>query len=520
MRGKGVSYHAQIRGGCSFTGSIVDSGVRRVRWVARQWLVRDSVAFITIAVVALFAAHAISSVSTQTQEAIQQTLTLLAAAGVVVAGIVLSFAARLEGDAPALRIASGLLVYGVAVLPVGVVPAEQAGRIWLLVAMLCLSAAVGLFAVALLRRGEPIYAWPAAAAAVALSLLYSASAGLWPVLLPSEAQFEIAYWTVLASWVLVAVALLIRGVRQHNVLLRRVGLGSAVIVAAHLSRLGPDIAGEPILAGSGVRLLGVVVVLGGVAPYTVAKLGRQRERDRAAATELEASRAAEREAAERRHEMRNAIVGLSGAARLLADGTADAELTEAMRAELDRLRVLLDGPQEDVLPDRGGGYSVRPVLRSLVMLHRSGGADIDLDVPADLRAAGSGLALSQAVVNLLVNCARHAAGSPVRVAARAIPAGLRIEVSDRGPGTAAGTGLLATDNGRRCSSVEGSGLGLSISRELIRAQGGDLWLESNVDGTPGCTAVITLPSPALEPVAIQPIPIQQARSCQIRLEAG
>ena len=73
---------------------------------------------------------------------------------------------------------------------------------------------------------------------------------------------------------------------------------------------------------------------------------------------------------------------------------------------------------------------------------------------------------------------------------------ITISVADDGPG------ISATDQGRvfdrffradavRGSSVHGSGLGLSISRDIARAHGGELLLSESPDG--GLRATIKLP---------------------------
>lgn len=72
---------------------------------------------------------------------------------------------------------------------------------------------------------------------------------------------------------------------------------------------------------------------------------------------------------------------------------------------------------------------------------------------------------------------------------------LFLEVADRGKGVAPGAGeqvfqrLVTLEDSR--SSGEGSGLGLSIARELARRMGGDIDLES----VPGLRTVFTVRLP-------------------------
>jgi signal transduction histidine kinase/ActR/RegA family two-component response regulator len=111
----------------------------------------------------------------------------------------------------------------------------------------------------------------------------------------------------------------------------------------------------------------------------------------------------------------------------------------------------------------------------------------------------------QVLINLLSNAVKYnRPGGHVRVSA--IPApdgrGLRVEVADTGPGIAAETlprlftpfDRLGAEN----TPVEGSGIGLALSKRLIEAQGGRLGVQS-VEGE-GSTFWIDLP------VAAPPMP--------------
>jgi signal transduction histidine kinase len=92
--------------------------------------------------------------------------------------------------------------------------------------------------------------------------------------------------------------------------------------------------------------------------------------------------------------------------------------------------------------------------------------------------------------------------------ARARGANVAIEVEDSCGGIPEGTGDLFQPFGeRRATNRTGLGLGLSIARRAVRAQGGDI----EVRNTPGkgCTFVIEVPAaPALDvPSALaQPAP--------------
>jgi len=83
--------------------------------------------------------------------------------------------------------------------------------------------------------------------------------------------------------------------------------------------------------------------------------------------------------------------------------------------------------------------------------------------------------LTQALLNLLQNAARHARGEgPVRLRVRAEPTGWRFDVADQGGGLPPGEERLIFEPFRTGSTATGrTGLGLAIVRGIARAHGGD-----------------------------------------------
>ncbi|QQS04324.1 MAG: HAMP domain-containing histidine kinase [Fibrobacterota bacterium] len=104
-------------------------------------------------------------------------------------------------------------------------------------------------------------------------------------------------------------------------------------------------------------------------------------------------------------------------------------------------------------------------------------------------------ATSQILQNLLGNALKYAqTGKWVGISVEAAPGLWRIRVRDRGPGVPPRERERIFKPFHRLSNqitdgVAGTGIGLSIARELARAQGGDLVLES---GTGGCTFLWTV----------------------------
>lgn len=129
------------------------------------------------------------------------------------------------------------------------------------------------------------------------------------------------------------------------------------------------------------------------------------------------------------------------------------------------------------------------VLEEVAGAAKRAGANIALDVPAELSLKLRRNSVRRAVTNLVDNARRHAR----RVVLSAAPAGSRlvqIIVDDDGPGI--------PDDRRESvfrpfetDAAGGTGLGLTIARDIIRAHGGDILLEDSPLG--GLRARIRLP---------------------------
>jgi two-component system OmpR family sensor kinase len=475
--------------------------LRRRRWTD-NWLIRDSALLVPIVVVTVLCGIVLGAVPTAVQAQVQQVLTLLAVAGSVAAALTVSFAGRLDADPAALRIGSGLLVYGGLVLPITAAGfATSIGPVGQLLDLLALAGVTALFWLGLSRPGDPTLSWPAAAVAVAGSLAVVASTALAPGLVPGAVALALGTSGVATVLFAIGAALTVTGLRRRSVLLRRVGLGVGLLAVAHAGRgLVPLGITLPWPALTGLRPIAVAVILAGVLPHLRAALHRQRDRDLAAASALRAAEdagdAAERDAHDRDHELRNLVLGLSGAAALLTGDAGDAgddraELGAAVTAELERLTRMLD--RHATAGGEPGTFDVGRALATAVAMRRAAGATIDLDVPAGLRAAGSAETLVQVTTNLLINCARHAPGSAVRVSASGGAGGVLVGIRDHGPGIVPGREPSVLRRGGRSPVTGGRGLGLGISRDLMRAHGGDLRIGPAGDG-PGCLVVLEIPA--------------------------
>ncbi len=171
-------------------------------------------------------------------------------------------------------------------------------------------------------------------------------------------------------------------------------------------------------------------------------------------------------------------------ARLVDDLRALAQ-AEAGQLRLERERIEL----ADLL---------RGVAASFDLQAKSQGQELKLDLVADLPPIDADpQRVRQVVANLISNALRHApeAGHVV-VSAEALPTEVQVSVADDGPGIATEDLPRLFDRFWRGPQLraQGSGLGLTIARELVRAHGGRIWVES--EPGQGSTFFFTLPRPA------------------------
>ena len=106
-----------------------------------------------------------------------------------------------------------------------------------------------------------------------------------------------------------------------------------------------------------------------------------------------------------------------------------------------------------------------------------------VDIPEDLEVQGNANALRQIVLNLLDNGARYGPDrQTITVGAAARDGQVEFWVEDRGLGvpmaerTRVWDAFVRLDRDRE-SAVTGTGLGLTVVRELVQAQGGGCWIE-------------------------------------------
>lgn len=119
---------------------------------------------------------------------------------------------------------------------------------------------------------------------------------------------------------------------------------------------------------------------------------------------------------------------------------------------------------------------------------------IEVVETGEARVMANRVALSRALRNLLINAATHGVGGRVSVTGGATA---RITIADQGPGIAPDLidqvfePFFRADRARR-QAIPGAGLGLTISREIIRRAGGDITIANGLGG--GLIQVVELPA--------------------------
>lgn len=432
----------------------------------------------------------------------------LLAAGCGTAAVGLGHTAgRIAGNRRAAWLIPALALYCVVVVPTTTVPPGRTEEIItphpaLLVGCLAVATLL-LVAIRPPARSGLGAGWATAAVGALLTLATAGFAGM-PGLVPMPTSPAALNVAVLLGWWTVSAAVVIAGHRAGSAPLWRVGLGFGVIASAHLyrvGRVGP--VAEAGLVFSTLRLLGVVVVMLGMAQLLRRALNdvlgeRFAHQEEVRLAGIRAEHAA-RAAAEREHELRNGLTGLSGIAMLLDQGGQDDQDDEDGRsrarsaaiAELRRLTDLLD-----VRPSQpfAGLYCASEVVEELVALWRVADADLQAWIPPGLMAVGRSSVLAQALTNVLTNCARHAPGSPVGITAQQVGGMVIVQVRDEG---------RAHRTGADTGGVAGQGIGLRISRRLLRAEGGELRVHPVDPMRPGWTVSIELVAgPAEPPLAV------------------
>jgi two-component system osmolarity sensor histidine kinase EnvZ len=147
-----------------------------------------------------------------------------------------------------------------------------------------------------------------------------------------------------------------------------------------------------------------------------------------------------------------------------------------------------DGEEQPVPTDLGR------ILADLVAGEQREGHPVRLVTEGDLVVPLRPQAITRSIRNLLANATRH--GARIELRAKRRERSVKILIDDDGPGIPSGSRedvfkpFFRLDSSRN-PTTGGVGLGLTIARDVVRAHGGDIWLEDSPLG--GLRARIKLP---------------------------
>jgi two-component system phosphate regulon sensor histidine kinase PhoR len=236
---------------------------------------------------------------------------------------------------------------------------------------------------------------------------------------------------------------------------------------------------------------GVPASAAGTAVLVVADVSEQERRERA-----------EREfVANAAHELRTPLAAIASAVEVLQQGAKEqpAErdrflaLIERQTTRLGRLgRALLTLARAQ---SRAEPLPLVPVDVSALLEEVATDMELpetDLELPPGVVALAHADLLRHAIENLVGNARKHAGGKGLGVSVVESGDSVLVEVHDNGPGMTPAEAARSAERFFRSGErdAEGFGLGLSIAREVARAVGGRLEIETRVGG--GTTARMIL----------------------------
>ena len=191
------------------------------------------------------------------------------------------------------------------------------------------------------------------------------------------------------------------------------------------------------------------------------------------------------------HDLRTPLTRLRLALAMLPRTEELSEDVAEMTADVEEMDRMIGGYLAFA---RGEGIEqAQPVNLSLILDDVAAGARragtlLDLDVPVELTLKLRADAVRRAITNLVDNARRHA--SHVALGAVAQGRSVLVTVDDDGPGIPAER-RESVFRPFQSGSSGGTGLGLTIARDIVRAHGGEIVLEDSPMG--GLRARIRLP---------------------------
>ncbi|HEX2142308.1 MAG TPA: ATP-binding protein [Candidatus Limnocylindria bacterium] len=230
------------------------------------------------------------------------------------------------------------------------------------------------------------------------------------------------------------------------------------------------------------------------------------------------------------HELRTPLTSIQGYSQLLEarmrDSATAKELSQmrVIRSQVARMRRLVDDLLDVSRIDRRGGVSVEPAsidladeIREAVARTEREHTDrrVTLHVPESLPVEADRDRIGQVLTNLLDNAIKYSPdGGPVEVRAEGHGDWLEVTVADTGVGIDPGDTELVFERFYQVAEAEtsgggrrfgGLGLGLYITRAILRSHGGDITAEPNRAAGRGTVMRVRLPRRARVPEALRPV---------------
>jgi len=267
--------------------------------------------------------------------------------------------------------------------------------------------------------------------------------------------------------------------------------GAAAVAVPH--GMGAEQIALALLAAAGVGLAGALA----------ARLAMEERANR------EVEEARRQLVAAASHDLRTPLASLRLLVESIDDGVATGETRERylreIRTHVGVLSDLIDDLFELSRIEAGDiSWTMRQVelgelIDEAVAAMRAPAAERGVRVAAELPAGGlvaeaNAEKVQRVLFNLIQNAIRHTpADGSVTVRARAQGRSVEVEVDDQGegiPSADAAHVFEAFYRGDASRGEEGAGLGLAISKAIVEAHGGHIWLEP---GEPGTRVRFTLP---------------------------
>jgi signal transduction histidine kinase len=154
-------------------------------------------------------------------------------------------------------------------------------------------------------------------------------------------------------------------------------------------------------------------------------------------------------------------------------------------------------PDDDAREHVDAAAEVKRIVEEFQPLATARGTYVAVDVDAVPPLLLAPAALRHIVLNLLDNAVKYGpTGQTVRVRVRAVAGEVQLEVADQGPGIPPKDRAYvwqAYHRGSTAGHNAGSGLGLSIVRDVVAQHGGRAWIADPPEGT-GAVFVVALPA--------------------------